>query len=149
MVNFVGLEEMIIFRKIRKKVLSGSKNQIIDNQKNKRTLNLILPAYSSIKMNSIANIDYTMLKAELHCDFYFTINVTGLEKKLIKFIKGNVVAFINNNEPIELKEEDDDVDVDLLLGDNDGVIGIKGLQITMERAVNRAAGSAHIPRYKH
>ena len=111
MVNFVGLEETIIFRKIRKKVLSGSKNQIIDNQKNKRTLNLILPAYSSIKMNSIANIDYTMLKAELHCDFYFTINVTGLEKKLIKFIKGNVVASINNNEPIELKQEDDDVEM--------------------------------------
>ena len=111
MANFIDLEEMMVFSKIRKKVLSGSTNQIIYNQKDKRTLNLILPAYSRIKMNSIANIDYTMLKAELHCDFYFTINVTGLEREFVKFIKGNVVVFFNNNEPIELKEEDEDVEM--------------------------------------
>ena len=100
MANFIDLEEMMVFNKIRKKVLSGSTNQIIYNNKGKKGLTVIIPAYARIKLNTIAEISYSLLKAEIHCDFYFTINVTGLEECFIEYLKNNVVLFFNNGEPI-------------------------------------------------
>ena len=102
---------MLISKKIRKKVLSGSTNQIIYNNKGKKGLTTILPAYVRIKLNTIAEISYSMLKAEIHCDFYFTINVTGLEECFIDFLKTNVALFFNNGEPIELKEDHEEVEI--------------------------------------
>ena len=63
MSNFQELEEMKVFDKRRKKFLSGSTNQILYNFKNKKTLHYMIPIYVRINVNSIANVDYRLLKA--------------------------------------------------------------------------------------
>lgn len=54
---------MKVYSKKRKILLSGSTNQIIYTNKNPKTLQFLLPIYTRIKINSIAGIDYRVLKA--------------------------------------------------------------------------------------
>ena len=106
-----NLEDLIEMEKLvgvgkdgMKDFLSGNTNKIFYDREVGSTLTYYLPGYLRLRFNSISDIDFENLKADIHCDIAFTLNLKDLPDELIKHVSKNIRFLFANDPEIKVKE---------------------------------------------
>ena len=85
--------------------LSGNTNKLFYETQIKNTFTLYIPAYLRLIFNSIEGMDFKNLKADVHGDLYFTLNVKDLPNSVADHVKKNIRFLFANDPEIAVKEE--------------------------------------------
>ena len=111
LIKMANLAELIMERdELLKEVdnneqfLSGDTNKLFYETEIKNTFTYYIPAYLRLIFNSIEGIDFKNLKADVHGDLYFTLNVKDLPNSVAHHVKKNIRFLFANDPEIAVME---------------------------------------------